>query len=200
MNKVLFSLLFTFGIFNFTFAQDDLFDDIDDKYMPNPTLEEHYETPITPQESTSDWDTTFDEVDTLTVVEKTPSPKWEPTFEEAVNKARDEQKPILIYFTGSDWCGPCKRLEQDVFSTDKFIKTADESFVLYKADFPRNVDLVTIENKKMNEQLSTKYNQTSFPTMLFINQYGTTLGRKNGVYMSDSYFYFFDDIIRKSRM
>ena len=176
MNKILFTLLFTFGIFHLSFAQDNLFDDIDEAPVEEATA------------SSSGY-----------IIEEKPSANWQTSFEEALSKAKNEQKPLLIYFTGSDWCGPCKRLEEDVFSTEKFINMSDENLVLYKADFPRNTDLVSPENKSMNQQLSTRYNQTSFPTMLIINEYGSTLGRKNGVYMSDSYFYFFEDIVRRYR-
>ncbi len=170
MNKLLLGLIISFGIFSFTYAQDNIFDDIDDNvYASNINLDK-------------------------------PAAHWETSFEEALNKAKLQQKPVLIYFTGSDWCGPCKILEEEVFSTEKFVNLSEENIILYKADFPRNTDLVSAENKSINEQLSARYHQTSFPTMLFINEYGSTLGRKNGVYMSDSYFYFFDDILRKYKI
>ena len=124
--------------------------------------------------------------------------KWM-SMQEALDA--QEKKPKKIFMdVYTDWCGPCKRLEVDVFSTEKFINFSNENMILYKADFPRNTDLVSAENKTMNEQLSYRYNQTSFPTMVVINQYGTELGRKNGVYMSDSYFYFFEDIVRRHKI
>ena len=45
---------------------------------------------------------------------------------------------MLIFFTGSDWCGPCKMLVEDFFESDKFKEIAEKEFVLYEADFPRN--------------------------------------------------------------
>lgn len=200
MNKILFGLLFTFGALNFSYSQENLFDDIDDKHTPNPTQEEFYDSLETPQETPADWDATLEDEEIVTVIEEKPTPVWQATFEETLAKAKAEEKPILIYFTGSDWCGPCKRLETDVFSTEKFIDFSNENMILYKADFPRNTDLVTPENKLINKQLSSRYNQSSFPTMIVINQYGSELGRKNGVYMSDSYFYFFEDIVRRYKI
>ena len=188
MNKILFSLLLTFGVFNFGFAQENAFDDIDE------TPTEYQETNEVPVENEYSEETIY------VVEEIKPSAVWQPTFEEALLKAKAEDKPILVYFTGSDWCGPCKRLEADVFSTEKFVEFSDENMVLYKADFPRNTDLVSTANKSMNDQLSARYNQSSFPTMVIINRYGNELGRKNGVYMSDSYFYFFEDIVRRYKI
>ncbi len=122
--------------------------------------------------------------------------QWENSLEEAISKSSNEDKPILIYFTGSDWCGPCIQLDEKLFHTEKFTKYAKENLVLYMADFPRNRDLVTAENRKINKQLSKKYNQSSFPTLLFINYKGEVLGRKNGAYMPEYYFPFFEEIVK----
>lgn len=128
-----------------------------------------------------------------TKAELTISLNWQSSFEDAVKKAKKEKKPILIYFTGSDWCGPCIRLEKDLFATNKFKKISDNKLVLYKADFPRNTDLVAPENRKINKELSHRYAQTSFPTMIIINEKGEVLGRKNGSYMTEYYFPFFEE-------
>ncbi len=64
---------------------------------------------------------------------------WQPTMKEAIEKATTENKPILIYFTGSDWCKPCIDLGKNLF--------------LYTAGFPRNKDLVTSENRKIKQSL-----------------------------------------------
>lgn len=122
---------------------------------------------------------------------------WESTFKEAVAKAKAIHKPILIYFTGSDWCGPCKRIDEELFHTEKFVKFSEENLVLYTANFPRNTDLVSEENKKINKQLSKKYNQESFPTMLIVDERGNVLARRNGSYMVDSYFPFFEKHLQR---
>jgi len=122
--------------------------------------------------------------------------KWQETFEQAVAKAKMEDKPILIYFTGSDWCGPCINLDKNLFHTEKFAAFSDENLVLYTADYPRNRDLVSKENKQANKQLSKKYSQTSFPTMIVIDKNGNVLGRKNGTYMLDYYYPFFEETVR----
>ncbi|MDY0781092.1 thioredoxin family protein [Tenacibaculum sp. IB213877] len=124
---------------------------------------------------------------------------WEVTFKDAVKKARKERKPILIYFTGSDWCGPCMRLDKDLFHTEKFKQFADENMILYMADYPRNRDLVTPENKSTNEELSARYAQTSFPTLIMINDKGEVLGRKNGSYMTEYYYPFFEETIKRNK-
>ncbi|TYP97559.1 thioredoxin-like protein [Tenacibaculum adriaticum] len=119
---------------------------------------------------------------------------WQSTFKEAVKKAKKEHKPILIYFTGSDWCGPCMELDKNLFHTEKFKAYSKENMVLYLADYPRNKDLVTAKNKATNEELSRRYAQTSFPTLIMIDENGNVLGRKNGSYMVEYYYPFFEEI------
>lgn len=121
---------------------------------------------------------------------------WEPTFKEALEKAKNEQKPILIYFTGSDWCGPCIQLDKELFHTEKFETFAKEKMVVYMADFPRNRDLITSDARKINKELSKKYKQTSFPTMVVIDAKGNVLGQKNGKYMAEYYYPFFEEVVR----
>lgn len=102
---------------------------------------------------------------------------WLEDFEQAKVIAKEQNKPILIFFTGSDWCGLCKMLEKDFFSTDKFKKTATNSLVLYKADFPkRRTDIVTAAQKSVNKALDKKYSKTRgtrvFPTIVMIDASG----------------------------
>ena len=120
---------------------------------------------------------------------------WSPTMKAAIEKATVENKPILIYFTGSDWCGPCINLDKNLFHTEKFEEFATENLVLYAADFPRNRDLISQDNRKINKELSHRYDQSSFPTIILINSKGEVLGRKNGAYLPEYYFPFFEEIV-----
>ncbi len=121
--------------------------------------------------------------------------KWVENFSDAVAKSKKENKLIIILFEGSDWCSPCKILEKEVFNSERFKKYAD-NFILYKADFPRNRDLVSAENKKYNTELQQKYSQESFPTIVVIDGKGKLKGKKEGYYMSDAYFIFFEKFIK----
>ncbi len=123
-------------------------------------------------------------------------PKWESTFELAKKRAKQEKKTILIYFSGSDWCGPCIKLDNELFHTDKFETFSKDKFVLYLADFPRNKDLVKEEVRKTNKKLSKKY-KNSFPMVLIINRKGKILGERRGSYLPDSYYSFFESALDK---
>ncbi len=105
---------------------------------------------------------------------------WFSNFEKAKKTATTENKPILIFFTGSDWCGICKMLDKDFLTTDKFKTIANKSLILYKADFPRRTDLVSLDQKEVNETLSAKYSKTRskrvFPTIVLVDANGNELG------------------------
>ena len=121
------------------------------------------------------------QLNTLNAQEKeTNQLNWITDFENAKKIAQSENKPIMIFFTGSDWCGICKMLDKDFLSSKKFIEVAKNKLILYKADFPRRTDLVSKEQKTVNINLDNKYSKTrnkrSFPTIVFVNANGIELG------------------------
>ena len=81
---------------------------------------------------------------------------WMPNYKKALKKSKKERKPVLIYFTGSDWCGPCKILDRDLFHTEKFKTLSDKDLVLLEVNIPRRLDIISpekmIENKKLMEK------------------------------------------------
>ena len=101
---------------------------------------------------------------------------WLENLEEAVDTAEANDQPILVNFTGSDWCGWCKRLHSEVFSQTAFIDYAGKNLVLLKLDFPKYIQQ-SEETKKYNSDLLTKYGVRGFPTILLLNSKGEELKR-----------------------
>jgi protein disulfide-isomerase len=66
---------------------------------------------------------------------------WTDDYEEAKAQAKAENKFLLLDFTGSDWCGWCKRLDAEVFEKSDFKNYAKDNLVLVKLDFPRGFNL-----------------------------------------------------------
>lgn len=104
------------------------------------------------------------------------SDNWETDFKAALATAKAEGKPVLVDFTGSDWCGWCIRLDKEVFSKQAFKDYAKDSLVLLEVDFPRakeqSPSLIA-----QNEALATKYKIRGFPTILLLSGDGELLGR-----------------------
>lgn len=97
-------------------------------------------------------------------------------FEAAKAKAVAEQKPMLLDFTGSDWCGWCIKLDKEVFSQQAFQAYAADSLVLVELDFPRR-KAQSDELKAQNEALAQKYNIRGFPTIVVLSPEGELLER-----------------------
>ncbi len=63
--------------------------------------------------------------------------EWQATFSEAVSTSVKVQKPIILVFSGSDWCASCMKLERSIWESKEFIAYSKENYVLYRADFPQ---------------------------------------------------------------
>ena len=122
---------------------------------------------------------------------------WMPTYKEALKKSRKEKKPLLIYFTGSDWCGPCKVLDKDLFHTEKFKTLADKNLILLEVDIPRRLDVISLDKMKENKILQKKYSVKSFPTLMIVNHRGKKIAEKKGYIITEYYYPFFESQINK---
>ena len=110
-----------------------------------------------------------------------PSP-WLTNFEEAKTQAHQEDKLILLNFSGSDWCGPCIKMKKEVFESDAFGTTAEKNLVLVRADFPRSKkNQLSKEQTKHNEELAEKYNpQGKFPYTVLLDADGKVIKEWDG--------------------
>lgn len=106
---------------------------------------------------------------------------WTNNFDKSFEEAKKEKKPLLVLFTGSDWCPPCKMLEKNIFSSVEFEEYAKKHLVLMKADFPRRPEnQLPKEQQAHNQNLSQKYGVRGFPTVILIDNTGKELDRTVG--------------------
>lgn len=112
------------------------------------------------------------------------SQNWHTNIEDAKALAKAENKKIILVFSGSDWCAPCIKLDKNVWQSDVFKQTADEKWVLVKADFPKKKgNALSPELTENNKKLAEKYNKSgNFPFVLVLDNEGKVLaanGYKN---------------------
>lgn len=93
---------------------------------------------------------------------------WHTDMNKAVAISAEQNKPIFIFFTGSDWCGWCIRLQKEVFHKPDFEKWAKENVILVELDFPRKTKL-TPELQQQNYSLSQTFNVKGYPTVWFVS-------------------------------
>ncbi|MCI5799915.1 MAG: thioredoxin family protein [Victivallales bacterium] len=122
---------------------------------------------------------------------------WTDNFQLATELAQKEGKPILMLFTGSDWCGYCIKMEKNAFGVPAFGDFLNKNFVLFKADFPSRKQIPE-DTKKQNRQLAKKYAIPGYPTVVIISANGKELTRtgfiRGGV---KDYISHYQDILKK---
>ncbi|MEI7958508.1 MAG: thioredoxin family protein [Verrucomicrobiota bacterium] len=101
--------------------------------------------------------------------------EWLTDYVKALAQAKAENKPVLIDFTGSDWCGWCMKLDREVFSVQDFKSYAAQKLVLLKIDFPRRKTLPAAETAQ-NQKLSNQYRIHGFPTIVVLKPDGSKAG------------------------
>ena len=99
---------------------------------------------------------------------------WLTNWTEAKKLSAKENKPILIDFSGSDWCGWCIKLDREVFSKPAFKEYANKNLILFLADFPKSKPQ-TAEVKKQNNKLAKEYKVQGYPTVLLVDSKGNTI-------------------------
>jgi protein disulfide-isomerase len=92
---------------------------------------------------------------------------WQTDVNKAINISVQTEKPLFFFFTGSDWCGWCKRLVKEVFDKSEFKKWANNSVVLVELDFPRRSKLPEA-TQKQNRELGQMFGVRGYPTVWLV--------------------------------
>jgi len=104
--------------------------------------------------------------------------EWLTNFEEAKEIASKNNQNIILVFQGSDWCGPCIKLDKEVWSTAEFQNLSKDHFVMLQADFPkRKKNMLSDDLQEHNNKLAAQYNPNGyFPFVVVLNPNGKVLG------------------------
>ena len=94
--------------------------------------------------------------------------EWHTDVNKAITKSVETSKPLLLFFTGSDWCGWCKRLQKEVFFKSEFTVWANKNVILVEIDFPKRTQLST-ELQKQNRELQQLFAVRGYPTIWFVS-------------------------------
>ncbi len=93
---------------------------------------------------------------------------WNNNLNKAMEISKKTKKPLLLFFTGSDWCGWCIRLQTEVFKKPEFVTWAKDNVVLVELDFPRRTAL-SAELTAQNNELQQFFAVQGYPTVWFVN-------------------------------
>ena len=107
-----------------------------------------------------------------------PYAEWVVSYNKAVEQAKQTGRPIMLVFSGSDWCAWCQKLSHEVFTTHEFARWSTDNVIKVEVDFPMNHALPE-EVRMQNENLKNRFGGeiVTFPTILFISADGEILGK-----------------------
>ncbi len=101
--------------------------------------------------------------------------EWNEDYEGTLKEAEKSGKPIMLDFTGSDWCGWCVKLKKEVFDQQEFKKFSKENLFLVELDFPRG-KTQSSKIKEQNQKLAQKYEIQGYPALIILNAKGEKIG------------------------
>ncbi|MDD3155118.1 MAG: thioredoxin family protein [Victivallaceae bacterium] len=128
-----------------------------------------------------------------------PDSSWLLHYDEALAKARKEKKLLMILSTGSDWCGFCIRLRQDVLNSGKFRSLASKKLVLLYLDLPKRKPLPE-DQRKHNQLVRQKFNFSGgVPSAMIVGPDEKVLGQLGGYCPAKEYMSRLMKIVNKAR-
>jgi protein disulfide-isomerase len=103
---------------------------------------------------------------------------WVESYDEALQRSKATGRPVMLVFSGSDWCGWCVKLKKNVFAKSEFKQWASQNVLMVEVDFPRTKQLAA-RIQQQNSRLKTKYGQhvNSYPTILIVDSTGATVAK-----------------------
>lgn len=128
--------------------------------------------------------------------------QWTMDAPAALSLAKETQKPVFLCFTGSDWCGWCKLMDKNIFSTDTWKDYAKENMVLVWIDSPRDKTLVPEEIAARNKELCKQYKIEGYPTYVILSADGEEIGRLSASreYTPETFIKDYEKVLIKLRL
>lgn len=100
--------------------------------------------------------------------------KWTMDFDAATKLSKEKDLPLLLNFTGSDWCGWCKLMDEAVYSKKEWQQYASKGLVLVTIDFPQDENIVPEKYRARNGRLQEQFGVQGYPTYVLVDSDGKT--------------------------
>ncbi|MFC5049428.1 thioredoxin family protein [Rubritalea spongiae] len=117
---------------------------------------------------------------------------WHVSYIKAMREAREEGKPVLMWFTDSQRNVATKALANEVFNHKKFKDWADEKVVLLRIDSFIVEDNSDLKERKRQyvRDLKERYKVLGAPVVVMLSPRGTSFGKYTGYKSGSAEFYF----------
>lgn len=101
--------------------------------------------------------------------------EWQTNYAQARQEAEAQNKPMVLFFTGSDWCPWCIKIHNEIMSKPDFENQVADKFVFVEIDRPKKTKLPE-DVQRQNAELTQRYKIRSFPTVLVVNGQEKVIG------------------------
>lgn len=108
---------------------------------------------------------------------------------EVVDYAKIQGKLVFLDIY-TDWCLPCKMMDEDVFSDRRLGEYFSNNFISYKVD----------AESESGSELAELFEVPSYPTLLFLDDRGRVLVKKIGVAYHEEMYELADEAIAKDKV
>ena len=102
---------------------------------------------------------------------------WFTDYDIAAKRAAREKLPMLVLFTGSDWCPGCIALGQRTLTTPEFKEFAKKNLITVYLDSPRNPPLTAAQRSKLAAAAEKLQPGPYVPTTVIVSPDGKVLAR-----------------------
>lgn len=125
-----------------------------------------------------------------------PGPEWEIHYDAALAKAKAEHKKVYVLSTGSDWCGWCIKLRNNVLTKPKFKAFAKKNLVLLYLDSPSRKKLSAEQQRHNTMVRSMLQFGGGVPSAKVLDETGRVLAERSGYADLDAYMEFLKQAVR----
>lgn len=113
-----------------------------------------------------------------------PSPISWKRYDTGLKTAKSDNKYVLVQFFAT-WCGYCRKMDKEVFTDPTIQQTLKDKFVPVRVTESSD-NKIQLADRQVTEKELTAMNQvTGFPTLVFMDPQGKTLGKIPGFIPSD---------------
>ncbi len=104
---------------------------------------------------------------------------WHNDLAAAQAMAKSTNRPLVVVFSGSDWCKPCVTYEQEVFAQPAFTAYAATRLVLAHFDYPRlPKNQLPAAQAKLNAAAAAQLNREGdFPLAVIVSPQGQVMAK-----------------------
>lgn len=94
--------------------------------------------------------------------------EWYHDYDKTFAVAKKKDLPLFLFFSGTDWCPWCKKLEKNVLSNPEFYQGLTDQYVFCMVDFPMK-NSIDEQQLKRNKALMQEYEVIGFPTIAIVD-------------------------------